>query len=126
MKRIVTSDDNVEFTYEVNEASEVVSINIEQNNSEKEVHFEVPFLFYKGYKAYFKDNNEKLEVSQGDNALVEITVPAGDTGEIEVKYTGTKLQKNSLYFSMITMLIVAIAYYLFCVRNVKRRNLKWE
>ncbi|AOZ95471.1 glycosyltransferase family protein [Butyrivibrio hungatei] len=124
IERAVTSDDdNVEFTYEVNEASEVVSINIEQNNLEKEVHFEVPFLFYKGYEAYFKDSNEKLEVSQGSNALVEITVPAGNTGEIEVKYTGTKLQKMSLYFSMVTMLIVVIAYYLFCVRDEKRRKM---
>ncbi|SDA73087.1 hypothetical protein SAMN02910275_02443 [Butyrivibrio sp. INlla18] len=126
MERIVTSDDNVEFTYEVNEVSEVISINIDKNTSEKEAHFEVPFLFYKGYEAYYKDDNEKLEINQSNNALVEITVPAGNTGEIEVKYTGTKLQKFSLYFSTITMLIVVIAYYLFCVRDVKRRNLKWE
>lgn len=127
MERTVTSDgNNIEFTYEVNKDAGEVSINLDHNTSEKEVHFEVPFLFYKGYDAYFKDGNEKLEVTGSDEALVEITVPVGKSGEMVVKYAGTKLQKVSLYFSIVAMLIVVIAYYSFCIRDDKRRNLKWE
>lgn len=125
-RTVIADDDNVEFKYEINKNVGEVSIIIDQNTSEKEVHFEVPFLFYKGYEAYLKKGNEKFEVSQSDNALVEITVPAGKTGEIVVKYAGTKLQKMSLYFSMVITLIVVIGYYLFFVRNAKGRNLKWE
>lgn len=127
MKRTVTVDsDNIEFTYKVNKDAGEVSVNIDQNTSEKEVHFEVPFLFYKGYDAYFADSNKKLETKKSDDALVEITVPEGKTGEIVVRYVGTKVQKVSLCFSIVTMLMVVIAHYYFCLRDDKRRNLKWE
>lgn len=86
-------------------------------NIEKPEKLEVPFIYYKGYKAALK--GEELAVSESKNGLVEVF--AEKSGYIEVFYAGTALQKVSWFVSLFS--ILGLCVYIFIVRN-KHKKLK--
>ena len=85
---------------------------------------DVPFLYYKGYKAILTDasgEETKLPVSgDGDNGMCRVEL--GDrTGELTVYYAGTPLQIISLIVSHLFLLLIFDIVYL---KNKYRKKLR--
>lgn len=65
---------------------------------------ELPFVYYKGYKATLDENN--LPVSESPNGLVQIEV--SESGLVEVCYEGTMIQRISWLISIISFIGLCI------------------
>lgn len=75
---------------------------------EKDMYIDVPFVYYKGYSAYIKDNagdKEVLKVTgDGENGLCRVWLPEGDSnGTIIVEYKGTLIQKASFILTIVCL-----------------------
>jgi len=79
---------------------------------------EVPLLYYNGYAAYYMNEEETgfLDVSKSNNSLINIELKDVKSGSIKVFYNGTRLQKVSLYISLLSL--VSLLVYAF----IKRRK----
>lgn len=66
---------------------------------------EFPLLYYKGYSATF--NNQNVPVLESIHGLID--VPIKGDGVVEITFTGTFLQKYSLYITLLSF-VVLIAY----------------
>lgn len=75
---------------------------------------EFPLTYYKGYNATL--NNEKVNVEESKNGLVE--VPIDKSGRLVVEFTGTFLQKYSIYITLISSILIAI----YILVNRKKEN----
>lgn len=78
-------------------------------------YFDVPLIYYKGYKSwvYSSSGKQRLEVVKSqNNGLVRILNPDNLHGEILVGYEGTDVQKLSYIVSIISLIgvVVYIAY----------------
>lgn len=78
---------------------------------EKPEILELPFIYYKGYKATL--NGNALTVCESKNGLVEVL--AEKSGHIEVHYGGTAVQKISWFISLFS--ILGLCIYLLIFRN---------
>ncbi|WP_108821267.1 6-pyruvoyl-tetrahydropterin synthase-related protein [Dysgonomonas sp. Marseille-P4361] len=104
--------DEVNTTYPNTEISNfsknkgLISFNIKTEALEK---VELPYLYYKGYKAVNKAKEEFL-VEESDHGLVQVEVTKST--DIEVYYAGTIIQKISWYITLLSILglIVYIIY----------------
>lgn len=76
---------------------------------------ELPFIYYKGYKAL--QNGDILTVSESRNGLVEVFVEK--SGNLKVYYGGTIVQKISWFISFISILGLCVYIILFTNRNKK-------
>lgn len=89
-----------------------ISFDITVNNPELA---ELPLIYYKGYVA--KINNETIPIKESNNGFVE--VPIEKTGHIEVSFTGTSVQKYSIYITLISYLFLGIYIV---IENKKKKN----
>lgn len=80
----------------------------------------VPLFYYVGYEAVFK-NQEKLEVSQSKDGLLQI--PVRGEGSVEIDFKGTSLQKYSLYITVLSFLVL-ICYIFGMSRSNRGRTKK--
>lgn len=75
---------------------------------------EVPFLYYKGYKAYITDaSGEKTKLyvtGEGDNGICRVYL-SGQTGKLEVMYKSTVLQIISYIVSAVTLAMILLLWY---------------
>lgn len=76
---------------------------------------ELPLTYYKGYAASI--NNTNIEVLKSKNGLIE--VPVNELGKVIVKFTGTYLQKYSIYITLISSILLSI--YII-IQNRKQRK----
>ncbi|MCR5590905.1 MAG: glycoside hydrolase family 9 protein [Lachnospiraceae bacterium] len=92
--------------------------------SESHEYADVPFVYYKGYKAVLTDgggNKEKLEITgDGENGLCRVEL-SGRKGELKVVYGGTLLQYVSLIISHIFIFLIFDLVYL---KNKYKKKLK--
>lgn len=65
---------------------------------------ELPLIYYKGYNAFV--SNQKLEVRESENGFVEI--PITTSGKVNIAFTGTPIQKYSLYITLLAYIILGI------------------
>lgn len=74
---------------------------------------------YRGYSATDVDTGLALDVSEGDNGLVCIDVPADYTGSFTVSYTGTLIQRISYFVSLFAavLFILAAGLLIWCRRH---------
>lgn len=82
------------------------SLNLEGNEN---VTVEIPRIFYFGYKIKLKDtygNVKELNYYENENGLIEFIVTK--TGEIEVSYEGTNINKVANIISIITIFVFII------------------
>ncbi len=106
--RIVSCDsDSLIYDYDIDEVSGTIYCDIVQNGTEESV-ITFPFIMYDGYNAVNEDNGNKYTVDQGENGLVQVIIPQGETGKIRVSYTGTSLQKISFVLSLCIWLLLII------------------
>lgn len=79
---------------------------------------ELPLLYYKGYNATL--NNKSLPIRQSMSGLIEI--PVNQSGDIEVMYSGTFIQKTSPYVTLIS--VMALCIYIFIPTRKKFLKMK--
>lgn len=79
-------------------------------------YLEFPLTYYKGYTATL--NNSKIEVEESKKGLVEVHIDK--SGKLVVEYTGTFLQKYSIYISLISFIICII--YIFRYNKILKRK----
>lgn len=97
---------------ESSDSSSIIS-NIERNKAMFNFKFEsehpnkvvLPLLYYKGYKATLNDNID-LNIKQNKDGLIEITIH--ESGNVEVWYNGTFIQRFSLIISIATLLLLGL------------------
>ena len=114
MPREVQSDSgDIAYTYEIDEDSGSVYSDIMYNSSDTDIVMTYPFIMYDGYGAVNTDTGVKYEVRQGDTGMVEVIIPPGTTGHIEVSYIGTAVQRLSFWISICSGLafITTVAGY---------------
>ena len=79
----------------------LISLDVETTNNNK---LEFPLTYYKGYTATL--NNKKVAVEESKNGLVEVSI--NNSGKLIVQYTGTFLQRYSLYITLISCVLLII------------------
>lgn len=92
---------NYKTLHEINLDKNIYKINI----NGKSDYVEFPIIYYKGYSAIYREN--KLEIRKSENGLVEVFVPNGQQ-TITVEYTGTQIQKISVFISFISIGLLII------------------
>ena len=100
-----------------NEFKDVLSYSGDISGIEDRTKFELPFLYYPGYKVTL--NGEEIETFESNNGFLSCTIDKD--GKVEVKYTGTKLEKAGYIISGIGViaLIVFISFE-------RKRNLDYD
>ena len=88
-------------------------INFNIATSSKEI-VELPLTYYKGYTAQLNRPQAKmpkeLVVQESKRGLVE--VPISESGNITVKFSGTHLQKYSIYITLISAILLIMYIYI--------------
>lgn len=78
-----------------------ISLDIETINNNI---VEFPLTFYKGYNATL--NNENIKVEESKYGLAE--VPIDRSGKLVIQFTGTTIQRYSIYITLISCLLLII------------------
>ena len=99
---------DVRYTYDIDEEAATVTVYV-TDDAHGNIQMECPFIMYRGYSATDVDTGLALDVSEGDNGLVCIDVPAGYTGTFTVSYTGTVIQRASYFISLISGALFIVA-----------------
>lgn len=87
-----------------------------ESNTEESI-LELPYIYYLGYN--IKLNEDEIPYKESENGFISITIPKGENGKIQVKYTGTKLSKISIVVSM-----VGIAWFIGYAINERKKYLE--
>lgn len=107
------TDNNSEITFSR------IKNTIESNIDSSYNYADVPFIYYKGYKAEISDESGKHQLAidgLGKNGLSRVYLN-GNTGKLRVYYAGTALQKISSLVSGLSILLIVIFYV---IRKRKR------
>ena len=96
------------------------------SNNNIDTYIELPLFYYLGYEAVLDVDGEKqnLEITKGDNNIIRIYIDDIRNGEIEVRYSGTKIQHMSEIVSLITLITLTLYIVLF-YKN-KSRLISWR
>lgn len=84
----------------------------------KETSFELPLIYYKGYKAEL--NDRQIPVSESRDGLVQITID--NPGYVNVYYAGTTVQKIGFYLTLLSIIGLCIYIILSKYRNKRIRE----
>lgn len=68
---------------------------------------ELPLVYYKGY--YAKLNGKEIPIRKSKDGFIEI--PIEQSGNVEVEFSGTPIQKYSIYITLISALLLIIYIY---------------
>ena len=85
----------------------LINFSININNIKSKA--ELPLIYYKGYTARIKD--KEVEVHESSIGLVEISV--NESGNVTVQFSGTFLQKYSIYISLLSFLLLLVYIYIY-------------
>ena len=108
------SDDNTDIAF--SRIKNTITSNIDKSYN----YADVPFVYYKGYKAEINTGSGKVQLAidgTGKNGLSRVYLN-GNTGDLHVYYSGTVLQKISSLVSIISVLLIVILYV---SRNRKKK-----
>jgi hypothetical protein len=91
-------------------------------------YYDMPYVYYYGYKAYVLDNDEnlveELEVGEAydDNGYVRVFMPKDRSGigHVMVTYRKTAIQKLSYAISAVSAVILMLIAGLYLARKAKR------
>jgi hypothetical protein len=92
------------------------------SETDTKVTFEVPLLFYSGYKASLSEidgKQEELKVYQGAHGLTSVDVSGVKEGRLLVYYSKTRIQKIADMVGFFSALLVIILFY---IKRRKNRN----
>ncbi len=95
------------------------------NLTQKEAYIDIPLLRYDNYVAFDKKTGEEISIYTGVNNRVGLTIPAGYSGEICVKYHFRIIWKIAVAVSILSTLMLVAIYVLkrkdieFSISNIK-------
>ena len=92
----------------ISEKKEKLTNEIIINNLQEETVLELPFLYYLGYDvtATYEDGKvEKLDVTESNNGFISVKIKNIMEVKINIKYTGTLLEKASYIISIIGIIV---------------------
>lgn len=102
---------NINITEQNKNGSNMI---IKYNQADNNTTLELPYIFYPGYN--IKINGEKIEYTESENGFIQINLKEKESGEINVKYTGTILAIISWWISLISF-VIFIIYNIFLYRK---------
>ena len=85
--------------------------------------FDLPILYYKGYKAVAVDdcgNELSLTVEKGNNNTVRVLCDKSDYSQIKVSYTGTLVRKVAEFVSLFSVIIFFIVHMRFYKKVIRK------
>ncbi|MCI8309628.1 MAG: hypothetical protein HFJ45_05480 [Clostridia bacterium] len=97
-------------------------INVEKENSKciveiqnLENSYEIPIIYYKGYKAILDNGNNQIELNteKSKNGLILVNLPKSKTnsyGKLTIWYNGTNIQKLSYIISILAIIITILLF----------------
>lgn len=88
-------------------------LNFDVNITQPDI-LELPLTYYKGYNASL--NNQKIEIRESKNGLIEI--PVTTSGKVDIAFTGTPIQKYSIYITLISSILICI----YIIRTKRKLN----
>ena len=93
-----------------------LKLNAQIKNIDKDTVLELPYIYYLGYKVSIEYNNQtkQLRNFDSDNGFVAVKISEDiSDSKINVKYTGTIIEKNSYVISIIFLMgfIIYIIYF---------------
>ena len=93
-----------------NEKKEKTNMQFDIETYTEDSIIELPYIYYLGYN--IKLNNKNINYEESENGFISIKIPKNTNGKINIKYTGTKLSKISLFISIIGIIsfIIYIIY----------------
>ena len=94
------------------------SMEIKYTNCEG-ANIELPYLYYPGYD--IKVNGEQVKYYETSNGFIGLNLN-NYSGEITVKYTGTKLARGSFYVSLCVLVIFIIYNIILINREIKEKR----
>lgn len=96
---------NKDYKLDINRKKDYLIVNYKKDDK-KEEFIEVPYLYYLGYKAEYK--NKELELFKTNNGLVGIKTDTINNGKIKVYYEHTSITKVSFILSLIGIISLII------------------
>lgn len=69
---------------------------------------ELPLTYYKGYKAYFNEN--EIEIHKSKDGFIELIT--NGSGTLNIIFEGTFLQKNSIYITLVSIILIGLYIHL--------------
>jgi len=88
-------------------------------------YYVVPIIYYKGYSAYIKQNDEriKLNVESDTNAMIKIHTK-GLEGEVYLFYKGTILQNITFILSNINVMLIScyVIYHTYIKKKINKKS----
>ncbi len=108
-----------------NEDKDELNMTFDIIDASKNSVLELPYIFYPGYNATLKQDNEitNLYTEESENGFLKVTLPEDiKKGTITIKYTGTTIEKISYIISAFS-LIGFISYIVYYKNKTKKEDL---
>lgn len=93
-----------------------ISFNIKVNKTDS---LELPIIYYKGY--YASQHNKNIPIKESKYGMIQI--PIYESGPIHVEFTGTRIQKYSIYITLVSYLLLCVYIYWYNRKNKKTNNI---
>lgn len=90
-------------------------MNITFKNTNEKASIELPYIYYPGYE--IKINDKKVDYYESEKGLIEMDIPENTEGNINIRYTGTKLARITWIISLISLIIFIIYNIRLILRN---------
>lgn len=95
---------------------EGINFNIKVNKTDS---LELPIIYYKGY--YASQHNKNIPIKESKYGMIQI--PIYESGPIHVEFTGTRIQKYSIYITLVSYLLLCVYIYWYNRKNKKTNNI---
>jgi len=105
-----------EYPIEISFTKKDLYMNISFKGNEKENELELPLLYYKGYQVLL--DGEEIPNYPLEGGLLGVNIGSVPSGQIEVNYKGTMIQKVSRIMSIISAITFG-GYLMFLSRRNK-------
>lgn len=116
---LLQAGENVSITaYKKGQDTLHTNLSVVNYDKEKEGYIELPLLYYKGYAAKDKDTGQYLEVTEGENSVVKVLLPADYSGSFLVWFKSPWYWRLSEGISFLT----AFAVIGCCIKSKRDRN----
>ena len=96
---------NKDYNLDIDKKEDYLIVNYKMEDN-KNNYIEVPYLYYLGYKAEYK--NKELKVFKTNNGLVGINTKDINNGKIKVYYEHTNITKISFILSFVCIITLVI------------------
>ena len=96
-----------------------------KNNSHNESYVEVPLINYPGYKVMDQATDKEMNISDGENHMIRITIPGNYENQVEVMYCEKVIWKIFDWLSIITFAGIVV-YLLYEIRAKRKDNYLFE